>query len=157
MMLGAQHLDSDRVRQHTDPDAQALMDAQTRARLETLALEPAETLHERLRELDEEWDIERYLEVNASAFALSGVVLGALVDKRFLLLPAGVLGFLLQHAIQGWCPPLGIFRRLGKRTRREIDAERVAIKALLGHLEGTARDRGPPVQQARLAYRRAVT
>jgi hypothetical protein len=40
--------------------------------------------------------------------------------------------FLFQHAVQGWCPPVPILRRLGYRTAREIDDERAALKALRG-------------------------
>ncbi|MHB1560014.1 MAG: hypothetical protein ACYC61_21390 [Isosphaeraceae bacterium] len=86
----------------------------------------------RLEELDREWDIERTLEANAATVALVGLGLGALVDRRFYLLPAAVAGFLLQHAIQGWCPPVPVFRRLGFRTAAEIDEERYALKALRG-------------------------
>jgi len=86
----------------------------------------------RLRELDEEWDIERAIEANASTLAFTGTVLGAAVDRRWLILPALVTAFLFQHAIQGWCPPVPILRRLGFRTMREIDTERVALKALRG-------------------------
>lgn len=43
-----------------------------------------------------------------------------------------VLGFLFQHAVQGWCPPVSLLRRLGFRTSSEIDAERYALKALRG-------------------------
>jgi hypothetical protein len=86
----------------------------------------------RLEELDHEWDIERTLEANAATIALAGVGLAAFVDRRFLILPAAVAGFLLQHAVQGWCPPLPIFRRLGVRTQREIDDERTELKALRG-------------------------
>jgi len=42
------------------------------------------------------------------------------------------VSFCLQHALQGWCPPLTLFRRLGIRTQREIDDERTALKALRG-------------------------
>jgi hypothetical protein len=53
-----------------------------------------------------------------------------------LVLTLAVLGFLLQHAVQGWCPPLALLRRLGVRTRREIDAEKYALKALRGDFDG---------------------
>jgi len=49
-----------------------------------------------------------------------------------LILPAVVMIFLFQHAVQGWCPPLPLFRRMGKRTRHEIEEERHALKALRG-------------------------
>ena len=41
-------------------------------------------------------------------------------------------GFLLQHAVQGWCRPVPIFRRLGIRTASEIDAERYALRMIRG-------------------------
>lgn len=91
-----------------------------------------EEIPARLRELDAEWDIERTLEANASTLAFTGIVLGATVDRRWLALPAIVTAFLFQHAIQGWCPPLPILRRMGFRTAREIDTERAALKALRG-------------------------
>lgn len=91
----------------------------------------------RLDELDREWDIERVLEANAATIALAGTVLGAFVDRRFLLLPALVTGFLLQHALQGWCPPVPVLRRRGVRTAAEIERERTALKALRGDFIGT--------------------
>ncbi|MDX0524303.1 hypothetical protein GOD35_27460 [Sinorhizobium medicae] len=89
----------------------------------------------RLTELDREWDIERTLEANASTLAFTGTMLAATVDRRWLALPAIVTGFLFQHAIQGWCPPLPILRRLGFRTAEEINQERYALKALRGDFE----------------------
>jgi hypothetical protein len=89
-------------------------------------------IDKRLQELDAEWDIERAIEANASALAFAGVALGGLVNKRWLGLSALVTGFLFQHAIQGWCPPVPILRRLGFRTVYEIEQERCALKALQG-------------------------
>jgi hypothetical protein len=91
-----------------------------------------EQIDRRLRELDEEWDIERAIEANAALFAFAGTALGAGVDRRWLALPAVVSAFLFQHALQGWCPPVPVLRRLGFRTVREIDTERYALKALRG-------------------------
>jgi hypothetical protein len=54
---------------------------------------------------------------------------------------------------QGWCPPLTVFRRLGVRTRREIDLERYAIKALRGDLPSPA-DRLPADTVLDLAAKR---
>jgi hypothetical protein len=94
-----------------------------------------EEIEGRLWELDREWDVERVLEANAAFLALTGVALG-FMNRKLLLLPAVVLGFLLQHAFQGWCPPVPLFRRLGVRTQSEIDAERYALKALRGDFQG---------------------
>jgi hypothetical protein len=70
--------------------------------------------------------------MNASALAFAGTLLGASRDKRFLILPALVTAFLFQHAVQGWCPPVPILRRLGFRTAQEIEQERNALKMMRG-------------------------
>ena len=88
---------------------------------------------ERLRELDKEWDIERVLETNASSLIIAGSALGFLADKKFFALPLMVGGFLLQHALQGWCPPLPILRRKGYRTTKEIQKERNALENIFRH------------------------
>lgn len=91
-----------------------------------------EAISDRLAELDQEWDIERILEANAAALSLVGLTMGATVSRKWFLFPAVIAGFLLQHAMQGWCPPVPVFRRMGIRTQSEIDYERYALKALRG-------------------------
>ena len=86
-----------------------------------LAISFPETIDTRLRDLDREWDIERVLEINASLLAFTGVVLGKFVNRKWFYLSIGVTGFLAQHALQGWCPPLPILRRMGIRTCQEIE------------------------------------
>lgn len=120
----------DRVRDRTAPEVLDRIDAEIEARVDELARSPR-FVEARLRELDDEWDIERWLEVSASALAATGSVLG--VRRRvWTLLPLTVMAFLLQHAVSGWCPPVALLRRLGVRTQREIDAERTALKAIRG-------------------------
>lgn len=89
-------------------------------------------IDERIRELEREWDVERTLEANAAGLSLAGLALGVAVDRRFLLIPLAVAGFLMQHALQGWCPPLPILRRLGIRTSAEIHEEIIALRILRG-------------------------
>jgi hypothetical protein len=89
----------------------------------------------RVQELGEEWDIERALEATSAGLSLFGLVYGLAFSRKWLVLPLVVQGFFMQHAVQGWCPPLGVFRRLGFRTRREIDTERFALKALRGDFQ----------------------
>ena len=76
--------------------------------------------------------MDRVLITNASSLAGIGLVLGATVNKRWLILPGVVLTFLLQHGLQGWCPPLPLFRKFGTRSFKEIDRERFALKYLRG-------------------------
>ena len=72
--------------------------------------------------------------------AFAGVALGWSGDRRWLLLPALVTGFLFQHAIQGWCPPVPVLRRLGFRTADEINQERFALKAIRGDFQRTGEE-----------------
>ncbi len=92
-------------------------------------------IERRLKELEREWDTERCLETGASTLTVIGTILGATVSRKWFLLPGIVGAFLLQHAIQGWCPPLAVLRRLGVRTMREIDQERYSLKAARGDFE----------------------
>lgn len=114
-----------------------------------------ERIDDRLRALDAEWDIERALEMNASALAFSGVMLGAAVDRRWLALPALVTAFLFQHAVQGWCPPLPILRHYGFRTAREIETERQALKAVRGDYDRVSTAPSPAFLAAQAAARGA--
>lgn len=120
-----------RVENATSEDLNRRFAAEIEESLRHHAEHPEHIAH-RLDELDHELDIERTLEANAATLALTGTLLGAFLDRRFLVLPAVVTGFLLQHALQGWCPPVPVFRRLGIRTTAEIDRERAAMKALRG-------------------------
>ena len=130
----------DRVRGHTSDAIKAQLDDQMRDRLFHYSVSDDDQISERIAALDEEWDLERYLEVLAPALALAGVALGARRGRKWLLLSATVLGFSLQHALQGWCPPFGLLRRMSIRTRREIEQERYALKALRGDFSGLPPD-----------------
>jgi hypothetical protein len=123
----------DRVRAHSAPEINRKIDLQTEASLRFHATTSKEEITRRIDELEREWDTERVLITNASALALTGLALGLLRDRRWFFLPGLVLPFLFQHAVQGWCPPLPVIRRFfGVRTRREIDVEKYALKALRG-------------------------
>ncbi len=121
-----------RVRDNTSECVNQAIDRQTRERVRRVAKGGPRAIQHRLDELDREWDIERLLETVAPSITLTGLTLGVLRDRRWLVLPLVVQAFFLQHAIQGWCPPMPILRRLGVRTATEISEERNALKALRG-------------------------
>jgi hypothetical protein len=124
---------ADRVTDNTTIATNRRIAMETDARILLFQQNPdADAIHARLQQLDREWDIERCLETGASTLILIGTVLATL-RRRWLLLPIGVAGFLLQHSIQGWCPPLPVLRRLGVRTADEIGRERQALRYLLVH------------------------
>lgn len=125
-------MNHDRVRENTAGSVNWGIDSQISQNIRAYAGEGRNGISKRIEELEAEWDIERILEMNASALAFTGLVLGVTHSKKWLFIPGLVLPFLLQHAIQGWCPPLPLLRRLGVRTREEIDREKYALKALRG-------------------------
>lgn len=129
----------DRVRANTNPEVLQAIDARIEERIRFYATQPKEAISEHIQELDREWDIERFLQTNAAALALTGLLFG-LMRRKWLLLTGGVLGFLLQHAIQGWCPPIPLLRRMGVRTRGEIDREKYALKILRGDFQNISTD-----------------
>ena len=128
----------DRVRTHSSPRENQRIDRQTQQCLEEHAGGGRELISGHVDDLEREWDVERYLQLNAGTVSLLGVVLGTTMDRRFLVLPAVVFGFFFQHATQGWCPPLPVFRKMGVRTKREINHEKYALKALRGDFDAVS-------------------
>jgi hypothetical protein len=120
-----------RVTNHTSDDVNRRIRSETERRLRYFADHPDE-IDERLRELEREWDIERVLATGSSTLTLTGLLLSYGVSRKWLWLSLGVQAFFMQHALQGWCPPLPVFRRMGVRTQYEIEQERYALKTLRG-------------------------
>jgi hypothetical protein len=126
---------ADRVRANTAEEINRQIDRDIEIRVREYSHRSESEIARRINELEREGDIERLLETNASLLAFTGLVLGIIRNRKWLIVPGIVLPFLFQHAIQGWCPPVPIFRRLGVRTRDEIDREKYALKALRGDFD----------------------
>ncbi|HZQ71298.1 MAG TPA: hypothetical protein VFB08_00155 [Burkholderiales bacterium] len=74
---------------------------------------PAAAIESRMESLGKEWTVERAVMAGAGLLALAGAAL------------------LLEHALTGWCPAVPLLRRLGFRTRREVEAERLTLRRML--------------------------
>jgi hypothetical protein len=120
----------DRVPLHTSDRSNSRIHERMLSSLRPYVGAPRRKIDARIAELRREWDIERTLEANAAAVSLASVALGLTVSRKFFVIPALVAGFLFQHAVQGWCPPLPALRRLGVRTSAEIHAEILALRIL---------------------------
>jgi hypothetical protein len=92
----------------------------------------SQSIDERLRRLEYEWDLDRIYEVTIALICVAGLVLGLTVNLWWLALPAFGAVSLLTHALFGWSIFLVLFRGLGVRTGTEIAYERYALKALRG-------------------------
>lgn len=140
----------DRVREHTPARVNRRIDLTAQASADLTIRQGRNQIVRRLAELDDEWDVDRALMAN---FALAGgTALAAGLHrythpplfgprpKGFLYLVGAQMAFLMLHATVGWCPPVSLFRRLGYRTRSEIDTERELLSRAL--------DEGHPQQPA---------
>lgn len=128
-----------RVEEHTAPQVNTRIHQRLQDRLAAYAsADRRRLIDQRLAELDREWDTERALQTNFALVSLAALGLAAGVNRRWLALAVAVPVFMVQHALQGWCPPLAILRRLGFRTAREINDERFALRALRGDFADSA-------------------
>lgn len=117
----------DRVRTHTPEHVNDNIDKKTRDNILWYSREEPDIITARMAELDKEWDMERTLILNASLLSLTGMLLGITKNRKWFILPAIVSYSLAQYAIQGWSPLVNACRRMGVRTRKEIDMEKYAL------------------------------
>lgn len=119
-----------RVFLRTDPLCNADIRNQTIRNLRLYKNCDRDEITDRIRTLSSEWDTERVIEVNAAVITILGSYLGIKTGKFWFFVTAMTGIFLLQHALQGWCPFLPIIRKKGIRTESEIYDERTALKIM---------------------------
>lgn len=141
-----------RVRRLTAEGVNTKLRLQAETRVAYYASHPEE-IDYRLRELDEEWDLERAIEMEAAATILTGFFLGATVSRKWFVLPVFASAMLLLHNLHGGYPLLPLLRRLGVRTPEEIAQERYALKAIRGDFQQLAQAEGR--QRTREAFEAA--
>ncbi|WP_048159210.1 DUF2892 domain-containing protein [Methanosarcina sp. WWM596] len=128
----------DRVRARTSPEINEAIDREIAATVRFYASKTHYEISKRIGELDNEWDIGRFIEFRAGVVSMIGVMLGLKKSKKWFILPLIAATFLLQYAILGWCPPVPVLRRFGIRTKQEINVEKYALKALRGDFDRVA-------------------
>lgn len=124
-----------RVEEHTAPPINRHIREQIEQNIKKFSSGDPVAIEDRIEQLQKEWDVERTLQTNFGIVSLLGLALGTFYDKRWLLLTSGASVFMVQHSLQGWCPPLAVLRRLGIRSAREIEDEIFALKALRGDFQ----------------------
>lgn len=121
-----------RVKFHTDEKINQKIEENTQNNINYYRTRSNDEIISRIRELDREWDIERTLETNASILIFLSTLLGIRTRRKgYFIFTSIISGFLLQHALQGWCPPVPIFRRMGVRTSEEIEREKYNLRLLI--------------------------
>ncbi len=112
---------------HTSPEAAAESNARrTEANLAFFKENPS-MIASRLDELDDEWDTQRVLQVATSGLTLGFFWLSLTKSRIWTLLTAVLAGGSLHHGIVGQSPAEDLVRRLGFRTREEIEFEKRAL------------------------------
>lgn len=131
--------ENDRIREHTPDHVRAKIDVATLGAIEHARTEVE--IRARLARLDREWHADRALFVSFAVLggiSASNAIRSAWRRRQvsgWRMLLWTQLGFMLNHAIRGWCPPLAVLRRLGFRSAQEIAAERVALEKKLAQLD----------------------
>jgi len=122
----------DKVRKHSLKSFNESIDEKTDSIIQLVVAEGPISISERLNELDREWDIDK-----AVMLFQSGLIMGQLASairkqtKNQLWGPLLQTPLLALHATFGWSPVTMIFRKLGFRTRFEIQAEREVLLNVL--------------------------
>ena len=122
----------DKVRKLSLKSFNKSIDEDTDSIIQLVVAEGPISISERLNELDREWDIDK-----AVMLFQSGLIIVQLAramsrpSKNKLLGPLIQTPLLVLHATLGWSPVTMMFRKLGFRTRFEIQAEREVLLNVL--------------------------
>jgi hypothetical protein len=137
-------MSSDAVRTHTADGVNRRIDARVEACVRQMAEQhDRAAITQYLDKLEREWDLNRMVTVAASAVSVLGLVLGARDGKAWRVVSGVAAGLLLQQGLFGFGPLSELVRLMGVRTRREIDLEKFALKALRGDFERIPHEGGP--------------
>lgn len=138
-----------RVKINTSPQSNEKIQSKMTHNISKCLDADKDDITKRINQLNKEWDTERVLEANASAIIFIGTVLGFLVNTWLFLICGFISFYLLTHALQGWCPPLPLIRKLGVRTVYEICMEKMILKHLRGDFDSIPRDASELVKAAK--------
>lgn len=123
---------SERIKQNTYHKINEEIQEKSLSNVKKYLYKEKREVSDRIRELDREWDTEKVLETNAAGLIILSTALGFAVSKKWFALAGAVGAFLLQQTIQGWSPPLPIIRKLGVRTKSEINNEKTILRFIRG-------------------------
>lgn len=151
-----QNNDPDRVRRYSSDRQLREIEERTLRNIRLYASQPADVIDERIQELGREWSIERFLQLNAAAIGISTAALAVLRSRKWGFATCVGLGFFLVHATEGFDPPIPLLRKLGVRTRGEIDREIYALKIIRGDFDHVEQTVAPSPEPAAAEALRAV-
>jgi hypothetical protein len=124
-------LGRDRIRAWSPVHVNERIDHETQARVRRFVGRDRSEILQRIERLDREWDIDRAF---MALFAVANGIAReqSLRGRRGWKTIARIQNaFLLGYATIGWAPPTSVLRRIGFRTRNEIDVEKRALESIL--------------------------
>lgn len=135
---------ADAVRTHASAAVNQRIDAHVERCVRHMAeQEDPSVISRYLETLESEWDLARVVTVATSAISLVGWAVAAPRSRAWTLVGGLTAGLLLQQGLFGFGPLTTLARRWGLRTRREIDLEKFALKALRGDFRRIPHEGGP--------------
>jgi hypothetical protein len=124
-----------RIRFHAGENIDLAIDRMIGENIHYYRTEPAHIIQQRIYDLDNEWHIEKILELGTSGLAITGILLSLAAGKKWLLLTVISSLLLAQHALKGWCPPYSLLRKYMIRTRKEIEKEKHGLIEVLKNMD----------------------
>jgi len=91
-----------------------------------------EAVERRLEELDREWTVGRVVKVVSALGIFLGLGLAVFVHPAWIALPTVIGLLLVQHAVSRWSLLTALIRTTGLRRGKDVEHERIALKALRG-------------------------
>jgi hypothetical protein len=145
-------ISTDAVRTHAPEEVNKRIDERVERCVRHMAQQDRAEISRYLERLEREWDLTRAVTVVGSLVAVLGLWLARQDGGRWRILGAVAAGLLLQHGLLGFGPLAELVRAIGGvRTRREIDLEKFALKALRGDFERIPKADSGPLARANAA------
>jgi hypothetical protein len=143
---------TDAVRTHAPDGVNKRIDERVERCVRHMAEQDRPEITRYLEKLEREWDLNRAVMVVGSMVSLLGLWLARRDGGGWRVLGGVAAGLMLQHGLTGFGPLAELVRAVGGiRTRKEIDLEKFALKALRGDFERIPRNDGGPLARANAA------
>src|SRR5690606_11587201 len=135
----------DKVRMHTPSVVNHQLDAEAEHRLAEFlegGNNPA-ACHARITRLDQEWEMERVLALGVGVASIAAMLASKGLGRTLWSIPAIGGAVLVQQTLTGGSLLAPLLRRMGFRSRQEIEIEKYALKSLRGDFRRIPVEGGP--------------
>ncbi|MFW6224259.1 MAG: hypothetical protein ACOC4R_01230 [Bacteroidota bacterium] len=122
----------DMIRENTGEEINRRIDRYIEDNIRYYATQAEDIITGRINTLEKEWDVQKLVQAIDSGIGLGSILLGVLGSKKWWFVTTLAAASSGMSAVKGWSPCTMALRRMGFRTRQEIDREKYALKALRG-------------------------